>query len=225
MGVGNDLVEPNLMGKKLDGEKISKLFSQKTVWLLPKEDLSEDCDQPLSISDEFPTTSSEYTTETAQSPLIAPALSSTTSDQYPTSSSQYPATSSQYPTTSSQYPATSRQYPATGSRYPVTSSQYQTINQYCAKSDEDPMTTAPVPGSSNTQLSEERKIQLREMFPNKELTAIECAIANSSDLEGAISELLGEADEHGNCTGASCLYAVQPKRWINPEYQASPCIY
>ena len=62
LGVGNDL-EPNLMGKKLDGEKISKLFSQKTVWLLPKEDLSNDCDQPLSISDEFPTTSSDYTTE------------------------------------------------------------------------------------------------------------------------------------------------------------------
>ena len=31
LGVGNDIVEPNLMGKKLDGEKLSKLFSQKCV--------------------------------------------------------------------------------------------------------------------------------------------------------------------------------------------------
>ena len=131
--------------------------------------------------------------------MIAPPFSSTASDQYPTSSSQYPTTSSHYPATSSKYHETSSQYPATSCQFPASSCQY-TINQYCTKSAQDPITTAPVPGSTNTQSSEEYKIQLREMFPNKELTAIESAIANCSDLEGAISVLLGEADEHGNCT-------------------------
>ena len=79
MGVGNDLVAPNLMGKKLDLEKMSKLFSQKTVWLLPEDDLSDDTD---SDSDEYLTMSSDYPTKSAQSPMAGPALPSTTSDQH-----------------------------------------------------------------------------------------------------------------------------------------------
>ena len=37
LGVGNDIVEPNLMGKKLDGEKLSKLFSQKMCGFCQKK--------------------------------------------------------------------------------------------------------------------------------------------------------------------------------------------
>ena len=36
VGIGNELVAPNLMADQcLDGERLSKLFTQKTVWLIP----------------------------------------------------------------------------------------------------------------------------------------------------------------------------------------------
>lgn len=36
IGVGNELVAPNLMQDQcLDGERLSKLFTQKIVWLVP----------------------------------------------------------------------------------------------------------------------------------------------------------------------------------------------
>ena len=40
MGVGNDLVVPQLTsGQELTGEYISKIFTQRTVWLVPSEKL------------------------------------------------------------------------------------------------------------------------------------------------------------------------------------------
>ena len=43
MGVGGDLVEPMLAaGQHLNGEILSKIFTQRTVWLVPKEKLSVD---------------------------------------------------------------------------------------------------------------------------------------------------------------------------------------
>lgn len=42
MGVGGDLVEPMLSaGQTLNGEILSKIFTQRTVWLVPKEKLCE----------------------------------------------------------------------------------------------------------------------------------------------------------------------------------------
>lgn len=41
MGMGSELVEPGLTpDQELDGEVISRIFSQRTVWLLPSEVLS-----------------------------------------------------------------------------------------------------------------------------------------------------------------------------------------
>ena len=41
MGMGLELVEPGLTpDQELNGEVISRIFSQKTVWLLPSEVLS-----------------------------------------------------------------------------------------------------------------------------------------------------------------------------------------
>lgn len=41
MGMGLELVEPALTpDQELNGEVISRIFSQKTVWLLPSEVLS-----------------------------------------------------------------------------------------------------------------------------------------------------------------------------------------
>ena len=38
LGVGSDLVEPQLAtGQHLNGELLSKIFCQKTIWLVPKE--------------------------------------------------------------------------------------------------------------------------------------------------------------------------------------------
>ena len=43
LGVGSDLVEPQLAtGQHLNGELLSKIFCQKTIWLVPKEKLSFD---------------------------------------------------------------------------------------------------------------------------------------------------------------------------------------
>lgn len=40
MGIGSELVAPNLMASQcLDGERLSKLFSQKTVWILPSVEI------------------------------------------------------------------------------------------------------------------------------------------------------------------------------------------
>ena len=42
MGIGNELVEPQLTsGQSLSGEMISKIFTQRTVWLLPCESLMD----------------------------------------------------------------------------------------------------------------------------------------------------------------------------------------
>ena len=40
LGVGNELVEPNIMpDKSLDGERLTRLFSQRIVWLVPSINL------------------------------------------------------------------------------------------------------------------------------------------------------------------------------------------
>lgn len=42
VGVGGDFVEPMLSaGQTLNGEILSKIFTQRTVWLVPKEKLCE----------------------------------------------------------------------------------------------------------------------------------------------------------------------------------------
>ena len=41
MGMGSELVEPGLTpDQELNGEMISRIFSQRTVWLLPNQVLS-----------------------------------------------------------------------------------------------------------------------------------------------------------------------------------------
>lgn len=41
MGMGSELVEPGLTpDQQLNGEMISRIFSQRTVWLLPNQVLS-----------------------------------------------------------------------------------------------------------------------------------------------------------------------------------------
>ncbi len=41
MGMGNELVEPQLTTEQsLSGELISKIFTQRTVWLLPSKSIS-----------------------------------------------------------------------------------------------------------------------------------------------------------------------------------------
>ena len=45
MGVGNDLVKPQMTaGQELTGEFISKIFTQRSVWLVPTEKLPEKSD-------------------------------------------------------------------------------------------------------------------------------------------------------------------------------------
>ena len=40
MGVGNELVRPQLPpGQELDGEHLNKIFTQRSVWLVPSEKL------------------------------------------------------------------------------------------------------------------------------------------------------------------------------------------
>ena len=39
--VGNDLVSPNLMpNQTMNGERLGKLFTQKTVWLIPNKNVA-----------------------------------------------------------------------------------------------------------------------------------------------------------------------------------------
>ena len=43
MGVGSELVAPNLCeGQELSGEVLNKVFTQRTVWLLPEENMNDD---------------------------------------------------------------------------------------------------------------------------------------------------------------------------------------
>lgn len=43
MGVGSELVAPNLYeGQELSGDVLNKVFTQRTVWLLPEENISDD---------------------------------------------------------------------------------------------------------------------------------------------------------------------------------------
>ena len=40
MGVGSELVAPNLCeGQELSGDVLNKVFTQRTVWLLPEENI------------------------------------------------------------------------------------------------------------------------------------------------------------------------------------------
>ena len=300
LGVGNDIVEPNLMGKKLDGEKLSKLFSQKTVWLLPEKDLLDSSQHPITsvqspiFNAEYPTTSLEYSPTNAECSTTN-AECSTTNAEYPTTSAEYPTTNAEccttnaeYPTTSAEYPTTNAEYPTTNAEYPTTSAEYPTTNAECCTTNaEYPTTSAEYPttnaecsttsaefpmavaqlstsrtqfsGSKYTQsststndstqhpstngkffagrdqftttndvpststqtpmsnpqsticgtthahfpttstplTSDECKVQLHEMFPNKELPTIEDAMASSTDLEEAINKLLNATDENG----------------------------
>ena len=205
LGVGNDLVTPNLAGKELDGEKISKLFAQKIVWLVPETDLL--CSTAVSIepymcdtesqntSPQQPTVSAEHTTASLQQPAIhggdpttKPSTSSA-SGHHPMSSTQYPTTSTQYPTTSSPPPVTTTSVlvpstppPVDSTPPPVASTQY-------------PTTSGHYPTTSHQHLSKDEETQLREMFPDRELESI---IANSCDLNEAVNSLLGNHDEIGN---------------------------
>ena len=200
LGVGNDLVEPNLMGKKLDGEKLSKLFSQKTVWLLPENDLLSDNSQHPTTSAQSPTTTSaEYPATNAVPIAIAQFSTSSThitsikNTRLPTSSVQYPMNSAQFPTTSSDKFVVDRAHLSTTNVPPCTNTQSLTTS---AQSNESSNAQFPTPGSSVS--SEGCKIQLCEMFPNKEISAIEHVMASSVDLEEAISKLLDATDQYGN---------------------------
>ena len=44
MGVGNELVKPQLAaGEELTGGNINKIFTQRSVWILPSEKLDDLC--------------------------------------------------------------------------------------------------------------------------------------------------------------------------------------
>ena len=44
MGVGNELVQPQLSaGEELSGGYINKIFTQRSIWLVPSENLEGSC--------------------------------------------------------------------------------------------------------------------------------------------------------------------------------------
>lgn len=48
MGMGNELVEPQLTSDQtLTGEMINRIFTQRTIWLLPSMPLTYDNDQVM----------------------------------------------------------------------------------------------------------------------------------------------------------------------------------
>ena len=220
LGVGSDIVEPNLMGKKLDGEKLSKLFSQETVWLLPEKD-SLDSSQHPTTSVQSPIFNAEYPTNGVEY--------SPTNVEYPTTNAEYPTTSAEYLTTSAEFPmvvaqlstsstqfsgskntqssTSSTQYPTTNGKFFTGRDQFTTTNDVPSISTQT-LTTSPqstiggtthahFPTTSAPLTSEECKVQLHEMFPNKELPTIEHVMASSTDLEEAINKLLNATDENG----------------------------
>ena len=58
-------------------------------------------------------------------------------------------------------------------------------------------THAHFPTTSTPLTSDECKVQLHEIFPNKELPTIEYGKASTTDLEEAINKLLNATDENG----------------------------
>ena len=49
MGVGNELVKPQLAaGEELTGEYINKIFTQRSLWILPSEKLDDLCKDEVS---------------------------------------------------------------------------------------------------------------------------------------------------------------------------------
>jgi hypothetical protein len=181
LGVGNDLVAPNLAGSKLDGEKISKLFSQKTVWLVPETDLL--CTESIE----------PYMCDTV-SQIISPQQLNTSAEHIATDLKQ-PAVQVDDPTTLpstssgiGHSPMSSTWNPTTSSPPLVASVDYPTTNVTCQ------------------HLSKDEEIQLREMFPDRELESI---IANACNMDDAVNRLLSNQDEIGNFSFLSS-YIIKP---------------
>ena len=115
------------MGKKLDGEKLTKLFSQKTVWLLPENDLLSDNSQHPTTSAQSPTTTSAEYPATNAVPVTSAQFSTSSTHitsikniQLPASIVQYPMNSAQFPTTSSNKFVVDRAHLSTANVRPCT---------------------------------------------------------------------------------------------------------